>query len=47
MNNVYNMPLQLGNTRWVAYPHPQVAFQFFDGRTVDFVYSEAISTARE
>jgi hypothetical protein len=31
----------------VAYPHPQVIFQYFDGRTGEFVYSEAISTVRE
>ncbi len=46
VNNVYNMPRQLGDTRWVAYPHPQVIFQYFDGRTGDFVYAEAISTPR-
>ncbi len=46
VNNVHNMPRQLGGTRWVAYPHPQVVFQFFDGRTGEFVYSESISTAR-
>ena len=47
VNNVHNMPQQLGGTRWVAYPHPQVIFQYFDGRTGEFVYSEAISTVRE
>jgi len=46
INNVYNMPQKLGDTRWVAYPHPQVIFQYFDGRTGNFVYSEAISTTR-
>ncbi|MEQ1859238.1 MAG: alkaline phosphatase D family protein [Chthoniobacteraceae bacterium] len=46
VNNAYNMPQQLGGTRWVAYPHPQVIFQYFDGRTGEFVYSEAISTTR-
>ena len=46
INNVYNLPQQLGGTRWVAYPHPQVIFQYFDGRTGDFVYAEAISTPR-
>ena len=47
VNNVYNMPQQLGDKRWVAYPHPQVIFQYFEGRTGEFVYSEAISTERE
>ncbi len=47
VNNVYNMPQTLGGTRWVAYPHPQVVFQYFDGRTGEFQYAEAISTIRE
>ena len=46
VNNVYNMPQQLGGTRWVAYPHPQVIFQYYDGRTGEFQYSETISTHR-
>ena len=46
VNNVHNMPQQLGGTRWVAYPHPQVIFQYFDGRTGKFQYSETISTHR-
>lgn len=46
VNNVYNMPQKLGDTRWVAYPHPQVVFSYYDGRTGDFQYAEAISTAR-
>ena len=47
VNNVHNMPQTLGGTRWVAYPHPQVIFQYFDGRTGEFQYSESISTRRE
>lgn len=47
VNNVYNMPRQLGDTRWVAYPHPQVIFQYFEGRTGELVYSETISTVRK
>jgi len=47
VNNVFNMPQQLGDTRWVAYPHPQIIFQYFDGRTGQHVYSEAISTVRD
>ena len=46
VNNVHNMPQQLGGTRWVAYPHPQVIFQYYDGRTGEFQYSETISTVR-
>jgi phosphodiesterase/alkaline phosphatase D-like protein len=44
VNNVFNMPQQLGGTRWVAYPHPQVVFQYYDGRTGELAYAEAIST---
>lgn len=47
VNNVFNMPQQLGGTRWVAYPNPQIIFQYFDGRTGAHVYSEAISTVRD
>jgi hypothetical protein len=44
VNNVFNMPQQLGDTRRVAYPHPQVVFQYYDGRTGDLAYAESIST---
>jgi phosphodiesterase/alkaline phosphatase D-like protein len=43
VNNVFNMPQQLGGTRWVAYPHPQVIFQYYDGRSGELAYAEAIS----
>ncbi len=43
VNNVFNNPLELGGERWVAYPQPQVIFQYFDGRTGDLQYAEAIS----
>jgi alkaline phosphatase D len=42
VNNVFNMPQTLGETRWVAYPIPQVILQYFDGRTGDLAYSETI-----
>lgn len=47
VNNVFNMPQKLGGTRWVAYPHPQIIFQYFDGHTGGFQYSESISTRRD
>lgn len=47
INNVFNMPKKLGDTRWVAYPHPQVIFQYYDGRTGELDYAEAISLDRE
>jgi hypothetical protein len=43
VNNVFNNPLQAGDERWVAYPQPQVIFQYHDGRTGDLYYAEAIS----
>ena len=46
VNNVFNMPQQPGEKRWVAYPHPQVVFQYYDGRTGELAYAEAISLPR-
>jgi len=46
INNVFNMPLKLGDRRWVAYPHPQVVFQYYDGRTGELDYAEAVSVDR-
>lgn len=42
VNNVFNNPLQRGGERWIAYPHPQVIFKYFDGFTGAFLYSESI-----
>ena len=47
VNNVFNMPKKLGDERWVAYPHPQIVFQYYDGRTGELDYAEAISLDRE
>ncbi len=44
VNNVFNMPPKLGGQRLVAYPHPQVILQYFDGRTGELAYSETLST---
>jgi len=46
VNNVFNMPQKLGGKRLVAYPHPQVVFQYYDGRTGELAYAEAISLDR-
>lgn len=46
VNNVFNMPQKLGDKRWVAYPHPQVVFQYYDGRTGELDYAESISLPR-
>lgn len=47
INNVFNMPEKVGGKRLVAYPHPQVIFQYYDGRTGELDYAEAISLDRE
>ena len=47
INNVFNMPKKLGDERWVAYPHPQVVFQYYNGNTGELEYAESISTDRE
>jgi len=41
-NNVFNNPLEAGKDRWVAYPHPHVVVQYFNGLTGDLLYAEAI-----
>ena len=46
INNVFNMPKKLGGKRLVAYPHPQVVFQYYDGRTGELDYAEAVSVDR-
>ena len=47
VNNVFNMPQELGGKRLVAYPHPQVVFQYYDGRTGELAYAESISVSRD
>lgn len=43
INNVFNMPKKLGGKRLVAFPHPQVIFQYYDGTTGELAYAESIS----
>ena len=47
VNNVFNMPKKLGDERWVAYPHPQVVFQYYNGNTGELEYAESVSTDRK
>tara|TARA_R110002096_G_scaffold16106_11_gene55026 strand:- start:13182 stop:15032 length:1851 start_codon:yes stop_codon:yes gene_type:complete len=47
VNNVFNNPVKFGDERWVAFPHPQVIFQFFDGLTGELRYSETILKGME
>lgn len=46
VNNVFNNPLEIGEERWVAFPRPQLIFQYYDGHTADLRYAEAIGAAR-
>lgn len=46
VNNVFNMPRQLGGRRLVAFPHPQVIFKYHEGRTGKLVYAESVTLPR-
>ena len=45
VNNAYNVPDANGKDRWIAYPEPQVIFQFHDGYTGDLVFAHSVSTS--
>jgi hypothetical protein len=47
INNVFNNPLEPGGERLVAFEHPQVIFQFYDGITGELKYAESFSTRRK
>jgi alkaline phosphatase D len=42
VNNVFNNPKTLGGNRSVAYPVPQVLFQFYDALTGELKYVESV-----
>ena len=42
VNNVFNNPGGDGTPSWVAYPHPQIVVQFYNGHTGELFYSEAV-----
>ncbi len=46
VNNVFNNPTEIRETRWVAYPQPQVILQYFDGITGELLYAEAIGAVK-
>ena len=46
VNNTYNNPPREGAEQWVAFPQPQVIFQYYDGLTGDLRYAEAILRGR-
>ena len=47
VNNVFDNPTTPDSHRWVAYPRPQVMFQFHDGHTGELKYVETVHSAPE
>lgn len=45
VNNAYNVPDASGKDRWIAYPEPQVIFEFHDGYTGDLVFAHSVSSS--
>jgi alkaline phosphatase D len=42
VNNVFDNPLKPGEHRWVAYPRPQVVFQYHDGKTGELLFAQPV-----
>ena len=42
INNVFDNPQKLGQSPWVAFPRPQVTFQYDQGMTGKLLYVESI-----
>ncbi|HEX5475311.1 MAG TPA: alkaline phosphatase D family protein [Vicinamibacterales bacterium] len=42
INNVFDNKIEPNTHRWIAYPHPQVVAQWYDGFTGDLLYAESI-----
>lgn len=42
VNNIFNNPKEAGKDRWVAYPVPQVIFQYYSGISGELLYSETV-----
>ncbi|MGY8769248.1 MAG: alkaline phosphatase D family protein [Pirellulales bacterium] len=43
LNNVTNNPITRDEDRWVAFPHPQVVIQYYDGKTGRLKFAHTIS----
>lgn len=43
VNNAYNVPDEKGADRWIAYPEPQLVFEFYDGFTGELVWANSVS----
>lgn len=45
VNNAFNIPTADGKPRWIAYPEPQVVFEFRDGNTGELLFAHSVTTA--
>jgi alkaline phosphatase D len=45
VNNAYNIPDKAGKDRWIAYPEPQVIFEFHDGYSGELLFAHSVSTS--
>jgi hypothetical protein len=45
-NSSFGSAVREGEKRWVAYPHPQAIFPYYDGLTGDLLYAEPILSSR-
>lgn len=46
VNNVVNNAVEIGKDRWIAFPRPQVVFQYYDGNTGDLVFAHTVQSNR-
>lgn len=45
VNNAFNIPSAKDEARWIAYPEPQVIFEFRDGNTGELLFAHSVSTS--
>lgn len=46
VNNVVNIPVTPGETRWVVYPQPYVVLKYYNGVTGELLYAESVTAIR-
>ena len=46
VNNVINNPIEEGVDRWIAFPRPQVVFQYYDGISGELKFAQTISAPK-
>jgi phosphodiesterase/alkaline phosphatase D-like protein len=47
VNNVFNNPAMPGEQHWMAYPRPQVIFQYFNGLTGEMMFAQPVLAAAQ